>query len=771
MGFLKKFHPYAIIAAALLVFTFPVLLNRTLTNFSDSYAIAPWSALKPAGWFHSKSVDGSPIYFFNPSDLLNRELLREGKAFAWNPYVGFGAPWLGVMQGAPYFPSKLISMLSPSYWRGQDAQLIFMLLLAGVGNYLLLRSMGVGRDGAIFSGLAYMFCQRLFLIINMPAFTIECLLPLMLYAVNEMMKRRSIRFALLAGVVGGVQFLGGFPETSFMLGLVSSLFFLWLLFQNPRSLNKIKCGLLLALIVAALAIAIGGFQLAEFAKLLFASQTAHTASYGTVVKEPFWLLPMFLPNFFGTPFESFWISEISPYDTMPSSLFCGISTVLLAIMALLWRTAPNRTYIWFFVTLLFVFIGYDYGFPILKYIGHLPLINMMSTAWNAFVIPFALSVLAGFGFQSLRQHSAGRHLAIAGVVYCVAVILLCLLLPQKNVPAIERSFVTLIYVVPLFVLGYFLIRRWNTRPLGSHLLFALIVLESYLCVSGFGFLHYYGPSMPVPPSLVWLKQNVGHERVFGVNGVFPANTLMPDRIRDIRHLDGMYPGLYVDYADAIWPGARSNVYEIGNPQWTSFADPLLDLAAVKYVVFPQPLIHVPGGYSEVYSDPAVTSYRNNAAFARARYVPNVLEPPDRFTPAILKARIKELRTGVFLEDYSKYGPVMRSCPAPALPPVEFLQDDPGRVRLRVDAPCDGFVVLADLFFPGWQATVNGHNARIYKANYAFRAVEVRAGANDIVMTYRPAAWRFGAPLAAATLISVFVAGAFHLVRRWRRLPE
>jgi hypothetical protein len=117
--------------------------------------------------------------------------------------VGFGAPWLGAMQFAPYFPPKLISMFWPDYWRGQDLMFISMLLIAGIENYLLLRSMGVGREGATFSALAYMLCQRLFLLINMPTFTIEALLPLMLYAINEMVKRKNLGFALFAGAIGG----------------------------------------------------------------------------------------------------------------------------------------------------------------------------------------------------------------------------------------------------------------------------------------------------------------------------------------------------------------------------------------------------------------------------------------------------------------------------------------------------------------------------------------------------------------------------------------
>ena len=196
---------------------------------------------------------------------------------------------------------------------------------------------------------------------------------------------------------GGAQFLAGFPETSFMFGLICALFFLWLMARDFSKSGDIKRSLLLAVVTGSVALALSAFQLAEFVTFLAASYTVHTESYGTVVKEPFWLLPLFLPNFFGTPFVSFWIAGISPYDHMPSSLFCGISTVFLAIKVLLWRAAPNRNYVLLFVALFVVFAGYDYGFPILKYVGHFPIMNLMSTVWSAFVIPFALSVLAGFG--------------------------------------------------------------------------------------------------------------------------------------------------------------------------------------------------------------------------------------------------------------------------------------------------------------------------------------------------------------------------------------
>jgi hypothetical protein len=754
MGRFGKFYPFVILCAALALFVYPLPLGRTLTQFSDIYALWPGYGHRPPGWFHSVGIDATPIFLLYPSDLLNRALLRAGELFSWNPFVGFGTPWLGAMQGAPYFPAKLISMLWPDYWRGQDLMLIALLMTAGVGNYLLLRAMGVGRVGATFSGLAYMLCQRLFLIINMPAFTIECLLPVMLYAVHQMVRHRSVGFSLLAGFIGGGQFLAGFPETSFILGLVTGAFFLWLMVADYRRGGNWKHGIFLASLAVAVTLALSAFQLAEFATFLLHSTTAHHTGYGTVVKEPFWLLPLLLPNFFGTPFYGpTWPSEVTAFDHFPASLFCGVSTLILAIAALLWRNSPMRGTIWFFTAVLLVFVGYDFGFPILRSIGHLPLFNLMTIVWNAFVIPFAISVLAGFGVHSLRAPGAKDRVVVALALYAAMLVALLLLLPAFGVP--WRPVRSLLYVVPVLVAAVVLLQWWRWSQIGVALLLGLITLESYLCVKELKYLHYFGPRMVELPSLKWLADNLGHDRMFGIDQTSPANTLSASRIRDIRHFDAMFPVLYLDYAEAIWRGARNTVYQTGSPEWKVVRDPLLDLAAVKFIITRDPLASVPAGLTQVYSDRDGTIYRSTEALARARFVPEAVVAPKSLSPTALKGMTGQLKSAVVLQDYPGTAP-RPACSAAQTASVEFLEDRVSQIRLKVAAPCRGFVVLADLFYPGWQATIDGKDTRIYKANYAFRAVEVDAGTHEVVFAYRPVSLRVGVPVAILTALGLIV---------------
>ena len=65
----------------------------------------------------------------------------------------------------------------------------------------------------------------------------------------------------------------------------------------------------------------------------------------------------------------------------------------------------------------------------------------------------------------------------------------------------------------------------------------------------------------------------------------------------------------------------------------------------------------------------------------------------------------------------------------------------------------GYPVLLDSYYPGWHAYVDGKEARILAANYAFWAVEVRAGKHRVEFRYRPRS--FYAGLGVTCLAIVF----------------
>ena len=79
----------------------------------------------------------------------------------------------------------------------------------------------------------------------------------------------------------------------------------------------------------------------------------------------------------------------------------------------------------------------------------------------------------------------------------------------------------------------------------------------------------------------------------------------------------------------------------------------------------------------------------------------------------------------------------------------IVRDEPECVEIDVDARTPSLVVLADHWYPGWVAMVDGREVRILRANHAVRAVEVPAGRSLVRYEYRPAAFRFGVILSVA----------------------
>ena len=77
-----------------------------------------------------------------------------------------------------------------------------------------------------------------------------------------------------------------------------------------------------------------------------------------------------------------------------------------------------------------------------------------------------------------------------------------------------------------------------------------------------------------------------------------------------------------------------------------------------------------------------------------------------------------------------------------------------RISFHADLPQDGFVLVNGLFYPGWEATVDGQPSEVLKADYIFRALEVPSGSHEITMQFRPRHFWLGAFISLLTLCAL-----------------
>ena len=146
---------------------------------------------------------------------------------------------------------------------------------------------------------------------------------------------------------------------------------------------------------------------------------------------------------------------------------------------------------------------------------------------------------------------------------------------------------------------------------------------------------------------------------------------------------------------------------------------------------------------------------------RPSRVPSSSPTPSRCRPIgrCWRPCAAKLRRMVFLEGWA--GSDSRP-PADSPREARVIDYRPNRVRVGVGPGAAGYLVLADVWYPGWTCTVDGRPAPLYRADYLFRAVELPEGAREVVFTFAPASYRLGRLVSAAALataLALLLAGA------------
>jgi hypothetical protein len=96
--------------------------------------------------------------------------------------------------------------------------------------------------------------------------------------------------------------------------------------------------------------------------------------------------------------------------------------------------------------------------------------------------------------------------------------------------------------------------------------------------------------------------------------------------------------------------------------------------------------------------------------------------------------------------------------------VEVSYPNPQQVEMDAYLDRPGLVVLADVYYPGWELTIDGKPEPIYRVNRMMRGAAVSAGKHHLVYTYAPQSFRVGGMLSLAGLALLAVLGVVCTLR-------
>ena len=81
------------------------------------------------------------------------------------------------------------------------------------------------------------------------------------------------------------------------------------------------------------------------------------------------------------------------------------------------------------------------------------------------------------------------------------------------------------------------------------------------------------------------------------------------------------------------------------------------------------------------------------------------------------------------------------------------------MRLRTRAPSGRLLVLSDVHYPGWVATIDGVKTRVVRVNYLLRGVVVPGGEHAVDLRFRPMSFWAGTAITAASLLVLLIVGS------------
>jgi len=327
---------------------------------------------------------------------------------------------------------------------------------------------------------------------------------------------------------------------------------------------------------------------------------------------------------------------------------------------------------------------------------------------------------------------------------------------------------------------------------------------------------------PQNPVFTFLKEKVKNDysRFLSISySRIPSNVPSYYNLYFPEGVDAMYPKWYGEFTGFYNYGGNSQYFSRIESSFSEeferrgWLDPkninLLSHLGVRYVIVPRDHYTLPPqpAFEKVFSHGWHTIYEYKYAFPKAYFVPRfsvankstlglirVFHPEFFDEPEVLLSTDSELNFSAYLS-YGKFLISNLDLKEKYLAKRAFVEPDPfanvkhaleefkknpvkvvsytqNRIILSVELKEDGFIVLNDAYFPGWKAEVDGVFQPVLRANHAFRAVPVKKGEHEIIVSYFPKTFLIGLLIAVVSATFIIILAAIAMIRsRIRRKDE
>jgi Bacterial membrane protein YfhO len=783
-------------AALALIFIGQALVpGRALSNSDSLYFTPPWSASRPADLQRPSQIGDEQDWAVAYEPWLRYNRAEFPGIPLWNPYVMAGRPYVGSASQAVFSVFSLpVYVLPFDLANGLVAAL--KLFFAALGTFLVGRFMRIAWAGALLAGLVFAFGMPLvtwLMEINVSA--VWALYPWLLLATSAVATRRGLLPVYGLAATSAAVFVGAHPESVAQTFAGATAFLALLVSRKPD--DACRRGLDWAGSVGRFVVGVlWGAALAAVAIVPFIEMVAHSsdiAERGIALHRelpPRFLRTLMLPDYFGRG-----TGILIDAEQLGRFLYVGALPLILASAALLRPRVERVACGVFAVACVAVAFG---AFPFADLANVLPGLSRTDNTRLIIIGLPAVALLAGWGLDDLCEAMRDRPRTAA--LLSIGAFLLCLPLvwvvgevstshlrealrvawfmatPPASPEVVRLASLILWLTVAgaAVILVGLRVRGRIAAAVFTPLAVILVVVDLFRIGMGFNpAIPSDRASQPATGVIRYLQSRrpARYVALGFLNSVMPSNVALRYRLYDARGYDFPIERRYRRLWGAVVNPDQQDFLGFSAPLYLTNITPaslralsLFGVADIMVAPDSPPLGSK--DLSLAYRGADAKVYTNDRTLPRVFVVSGQRKVGGEdaafaaVTSPSFDARREVVREGMRASTPTR-GPSGRA---------RLLSYEPNRVVVAASASRPSTVVLSDIWFPGWKATVDGKSAEVERVDYLLRGVRVGPGAHRVVFSYRPGSWRIAWIITLIASVS-FVVTLILVIRGCRLSPS
>ena len=715
----------------------------------------------------------------------------------WNPYMQLGMPLHGNPQASLFYLPNWIF-----YFFSSESAISWVMILhhlwAALGTFLLCRAYRLRRAAAVLGAIVFMAAPYYVAHTGEGHYNTVCLIAWIPWAFlfyERLIRRKPYSSAGLITVLT-MCFFCGHAQEFFYLVLLLTICALWTIAHRliKRDLASSAQLVLAWAVVGVSTLGLAAIELVPNSQ--YASQSVRSdgidAQQASAVSLGLGNLKQLAgPTLLGGP-----VTYDGPGDFYWETLcYFGIAPLLLAVAGIIAgaRTAP-WSYKYIVIALLGACFAFGYPNPVFSFCyDWIPGFDFFrAPSRSLFFVAFCVAILAALGTDRLAiyfdrllmRFTTQRKWIVSGTIVAAVLLVAFLVMGYRGVapaePAHNLLAICLVTGVVCCLAAFF-----GRRHLQGN--FACILLIGIVTCDLAMHANWILVTMPARG----LRQNslvlkVIHARTNSHDRILADFRLVSDRescgagVCRMRGYEPVPLRPYAEMIEAMQDGTTEELDILGfqSLQLNKMHKPLIDLAGIRLAICSKPQRVADTEWQLVdagFIPREVTLgeweakqqrffvYENQTALPRAFVVGDSQQLGDS-DHRIELLRESNFRSAVLLEDEV---PLSDARARFAAANIVFYTPNEVVVEAELDAP--GYLVLSDLWYPGWHAEVDGVEKPVLRANGAYRAISLEGGRHRVRFFYRSDRNRLAGGITLATAI-LLVCGQFCYRRRSRRIP-